>query len=412
MDLLVALIRNGACCVKDLKLGLGLGSILHDPSYTAKYYQFPGPYLDQTTPLEVIISLAQLYAAISLSVAGFKMLSSKGVFRLMRLNRVADLFQTARRERQERQEKKKKEEQEVKESKPDATADTCKATDISDTADELIHKSLYHEANNALRNSWEGMALFVTGVGFFWFSAHSIHITPTNWIGGLPAFMHALTVMQTALLYFLYCMLNDGAKGIQSSKTALETIENLSVIDKEKKNMKGKKEGAKPEWLTFETYNFLLDEDWEPFWVAGGALTLDGMAEDKLFEKETELLQSKLKAIIESEIIMDSETSAQLEKRAQKMRWEGYQQYCCFIFNLFAFYGYMMALVAYYFDDDDIQPGYIKNSKFGYSNEDADWTGNFVGDVMWTMEPIFIFSTSMLIRRKSKRRTGKKLKSD
>jgi len=208
MDLLVALIRNGACCVKDLKLGLGLGSILHDPSYTAKYYQFPGPYLDQTTPLEVIISLAQLYAAISLSVAGFKMLSSKGVFRLMRLNRVADLFQTARRERQERQErqeKKKKEEQEVKESKPDTTADTCKATDISDTADELIHKSLSHEANNALRNSWEGMALFVTGVGFFWFSA--LYPYHANQLDRRPASLHARSHCDadcTPLLLILY----------------------------------------------------------------------------------------------------------------------------------------------------------------------------------------------------------------
>ena len=60
-------------------------------------------------------------------------------------------------------------------------------------------------------------------------------------------------------------------------------------------------------------------------------------------------------------------------------------------------------------------------------NEDADWHGNFFGDVMWTVEPIVILSSPMLatyIRTQSKLTTkigkkkttsgddGKKNKSD
>lgn len=418
IDLVVALIRNGSCCVKDLKLFPS--SILHNPSYTAKYYKFPPPHLDQTTPLEIAICLCQFYACISLAVTGFRMLSSRGVFKLLRLNRVADLFQAAKQQQKEQKEKKEKQSRQEKEtpSKPNAaTGDTCEATDtIGTTTAEFIRQSLSHEANAALRNTWEGMALFVTGVGFFWFSAHSLHITGTNWIGGLPAFMHALMVMQTALLYFLYCMLADGAKCLRRSKTALQVIEELSGIDKDKKATKGKgkKKGdvEAPVWLTFETYNLLLDEDWNPFWSTGHLSTVDKMAEDKMFEKETELIRSKVKSLTESDVIMDSDTTARLQEQARKLKWDGYQQYTCFILNCFAFYGYMMALVTYYFDDEEIQPNYIKTSKFGYSNEDADWTGNFIGDAMWTVEPILIFTTPLLYGLTSVRKSSKKVKSD
>jgi len=423
MDIIVALIRNGACCVKDLRL-LPY-SVLHDPSYTAKFYRFPGPHLDQTTPLEVIISLAQLYGCISLSLAGLKMLSSKGVFKLLRLNRTADLFQAANRARREKRETEEKEASSKKQSssKPDTTANTCDTTDTkadstnADTAEEFIRKSLAQEANAALRGTWEGMALFVTGVGFFWFSAHSLHVTGTGWIGGLPAFIHALLMMQMALVYFLYTMYKDSARNIRRSKQALLVIEELSAIDdmnKKYKKDKNKKEVAVVEtrWLTFETYNLLLGDDWNPFWAKGDVSSVDRMAEGKMFEKEIELLKSNVKSFTESEVIMDSKTAARLEKRAETFKWEGYREFGSLIFNCFAFYGYAMALVSYYFDDEETQPGYIKNCKFGYSNMDADWTGNFVGDVMWTVEPIFIVSMPIVMRLMSKRETNKKIKSD
>jgi len=219
--------------MKDLKL-LPY-SILHDPSYTAKFYTFPSPHLDQTTPLEIIIFLAQLYACISLSVAGFKMLSSKGVKKLVRLNRVADLYNAARRSKQEQKET-TKQSKETTTASSNSDADTCTAPDATSTlAQEFIRQSLSHEANAALRSTWEGMALFVTGVGFFWFCGNSFHITSIDWIGGLPAFINALIMMQIALLYFLFCMLKDGSQGIRRSKIALQTIGELSAIDEKKK---------------------------------------------------------------------------------------------------------------------------------------------------------------------------------
>jgi len=390
--------------VKDLKLLQD--SILHDPSYTATFYKFSSPHLDQTTPLEIIICLAQLYACISLSVAGFKMLSVRGVFKLTRLNRVADLYHAAKKRRQEQKESEKPN----KETKATA-ADECTAPNATTNfAQELVRQSLSNEANVALRSTWEGMALFVTGVGFFWFCANSLHITNTDWIGGLPAFMHALAMMQIALVFFLFCMLKDGSQSIRRSKIALQTIEELSAIDEEKKGLKSKKKDD-ISWLTFERYNLLIDKDWNPFWETGDVSKVDKMAEEKMLEKETELLESKVKSLTEADVIINSKTREQIENQAHKLKWDGYQQYICFVFNLFAFYGYMMGLIAYYFDDDENQPSYVKNVKFGYANEDADWTGNFVGDAMWTIEPLFILSTPFLVRLANTRKKDK-MKTD
>ena len=61
--------------------------------------------------------------------------------------------------------------------------------------------------------------------------------------------------------------------------------------------------------------------------------------------------------------------------------------------NFIAFYGYLMAIVGFYYPDDDFQPTWIQTMKFGYDNNFADWSGNFAGDLMWTIEPIVILSS-------------------
>ena len=42
------------------------------------------------------------------------------------------------------------------------------------------------------------------------------------------------------------------------------------------------------------------------------------------------------------------------------------------------------------FDANEDQPAAIRQMKLGYSNDEADWGGNFAGDFMWTAEPIFL----------------------
>jgi hypothetical protein len=56
-----------------------------------------------------------------------------------------------------------------------------------------------------------------------------------------------------------------------------------------------------------------------------------------------------------------------------------------------------MAPLTFYYDDEEAQPMHIQSMKFFYANADADWTGNFLGDFCWTVEPIIILFSPVLI---------------
>ena len=56
-----------------------------------------------------------------------------------------------------------------------------------------------------------------------------------------------------------------------------------------------------------------------------------------------------------------------------------------------------MAPLTFYYHDEEAQPFHIQAMKFNYSNTEADWTGNFLGDLMWTVEPIVILGSPFLI---------------
>jgi heme/copper-type cytochrome/quinol oxidase subunit 2 len=53
--------------------------------------------------------------------------------------------------------------------------------------------------------------------------------------------------------------------------------------------------------------------------------------------------------------------------------------------------------VVYYYNKEDFQPSAIRGLKLGMTNADADWHGNLAGDLMWTIEPIVILSSSMIM---------------
>lgn len=120
----------------------------------------------------------------------------------------------------------------------------------------------------------------------------------------------------------------------------------------------------------------------------------------KQFAKDIESIQSELDIIMTSK---DAEQfdmlSEELNYNARKERLEGWREYIYFILNLLAFYGYLLAVIVYIWDDESNQPGYIyiDQIKLGWTNDYADWAGNFLGDFMWTIEPIIILSSPFLI---------------
>ena len=77
MDSIVQLIRNALCVTKDL--GLLSNTILWDSKIPSQYYKFVEPF-NKTTPLEVMISIAQTYVIYSGIPSSIKMIYTNCVF--------------------------------------------------------------------------------------------------------------------------------------------------------------------------------------------------------------------------------------------------------------------------------------------------------------------------------------------
>jgi hypothetical protein len=368
MDAIVQLVRNALCCVKDLNLFAS--SRLYDPSYTSQYYTFPSPHLNQTTPLELLIAITQLYACVTCTISGFKLILNQGVRKLRSLTKVATMMKD-------------------------------KYKDIkSQKVVSLIQKSIMNEANVALRNTFVGICVAAIGVAFFWLFANSLHITDAGWIGGLPALIHSLEVMEVALLPLLYLMLKDAARSFSKAERVRELLQKF-VTDKSKV---GKDDDT---WIDLETFTLLQNSKWTPSWTES-----DAVADEKVLAKEVEGVETKIKLWTSGNATIISEDLAiALQDISVECKLVGYREYLYFVLNFIAFYGYLLGIICYYFDKDEDQHYVVTSLKFGTTNAVADWTGNFAGDLMWTIEPAIILLSPIIIRRMA-RQDKSKIKSD
>jgi len=370
MDAIIQFVRNALCCVKDLELG---SSILHDPNYTSKYYTFPGPHLNQTTPLEILIAITQLYACISCTISGLKLMWNQG---LMKLKKLAEIIDTI---------KDKLKNDKVKKSKKTTS---------------LVQESMMNEANQAMKNIFVGICVAATGITFFWLAGNSFHITEAGWIGGLPALIYALIVAEIALIPLLYYMLKDASSKFSKARKIGGLVQKYNV----NKNKEKKDDDT---WIDLDTFVILQGDQWTPCW------TLDNKVDEKILTKDIEAVETKVKVLTTSNsTILSDDLAQQLQRISLKCKMEGYIDYVYFILNFVAFYGYMLGVLCYYFDKEEDQHYVLASIKFGATNEVADWTGNFAGDLMWTIEPIIILLSPVLLSRMITQEEKRKLKSD
>ena len=361
MDAVVQFLRNAMCCCKDLHLFAG--TKLHDPKHTAKYYNFPEP-LNQTTPLELLICTTQLYACISTTLSGYRLIMESGYGKLRRVNRLVEIH----------------------------------SRDSRDTlADKIATESLLKERAAARRSIFIGANVISIGISFFWLFANSLHVTDTDWIGGVPGLIHALTVMEIGLIPLLYFMLEDG----------FGQLANASRLQKLVKMLQSG--GVSEDALNVETYQWIVTGGWSPFWIQeyGAFEPLpDEVADTKEMNDQIAKLSTTLGAITTTRVKKEDQsvvstalqtTATRLEADISMVRMEGYREFLYFILNWIAFYGYMLGIIVYYYEQEEFQPWHIRRMKFGLKNEDADWNGNFAGDLMWTIEPIIILTSPMLL---------------
>jgi hypothetical protein len=360
MDGLVQFVRNALCCVKDLKLLHS--SPLYDASFVHLFYKMPEPYLSKTTPLEVLIAITQLYAAIGLSVLGVKLIFLQGLKKMIRLNRVADLLNE-------------------------------KSYKLNKLAVKIVNSSLQEESDNALRSTFVGFLVFGTGLTFFWLFGNSLHVTEWGLIGGVPGLVHAITVAEVLMIPLLWYMVKDGFAGIKKSNKIRSLVQ--SVKGKKQKDMNDN-------WITLDTYTMFLAKDgFAPFWIEPPSSRADIHAEEKMFIKEVEIIAKNV-TVVPTATVLSDEKEDELESEAISSKLYGYRELLVFVINLVAFYGYLMGILAFHFDKEDEQHHVVRSMMFHQSNEYADWAGNLAGDLAWTIEPLVIMASPFIISRLSK----------
>jgi len=238
-------------------------------------------------------------------------------------------------------------------------------------------------------------------VAFWWLFANSWHITETPWLGGLLGLIDALTVMEICLLPLLVFMIVDGLAYWNKYK---QTQDWIRVVES------GNTSLFKPDALKVTTYE-IMAPDWVPFWESGSK-SLTPAQESKQLDQEIATVEKTLAQWFPEDDADDANKKKDDNEKEEKIRKQavektlqtmkdslfglsvkGYCEFFYFVVNSVAFYGYLMAIVAFYYPDDTAQPYYVQTLKFGYANAIADWTGNFAGDFMWTIEPIVILGS-------------------
>ena len=307
MDAVVQFIQNALCCVKDLHL---FGStFIYDANYTQEYLGQLMEPLNKTTPLEVAISLTQLYACISNTRGGISLLNTS----LGKLRRVVRLVE-------------KRMVNPVK--------------NFTD-ADRIVNESLIKEGKNAFRGVFVGTLVAPIGIAFFWLFINSWHVTEVDWFGGLSALIHALEVMEVCLLPLLYFMIADGLATLNKCKTAKKLI---STIQQESLSRSS---------VSISTFESMTS--WAPFWDGGVSMLSsdeDELEEEKKLAKEVEAVQKQLDTWFPSEKDKKkgekeaklskaafAEAEEKLETSIHTNRMAGYREFVYFVLNFIAFYG-------------------------------------------------------------------------
>ena len=289
MDAIVQFLRNFLCCIKDL--GLFPESRLYDESISVKFFHAPEP-INLTTPLEYLICITQFYAFASGVISGINMLTSR---RYQRLERLLVIWGQTKKE--------------------------------GDKASQrIISESLIREMEKALRNLVVGLCVFPLGFAFLWLAANSLHITSTNWIGGLPALIHALEVMEIFLLPLLYFMWTDAGALLRASKRMLSLKKKI-----DHSNGQAFFEGGE---VNAVTYNWLVPA-WSPFWQTDDMDFSNQVQLEKLFATELKTIDANVKELSKTGgSKLGTNASFQIEIRAWKSYKEGQREYICKLYLL------------------------------------------------------------------------------
>jgi hypothetical protein len=199
--------------------------------------------------------------------------------------------------------------------------------------------------------------------------------------------------MEIGLLPLLYYMLTDSIELIGKAARMQYLV---SILRKCRTSIP-------LEIVNQETYKIMRTEGWNPFWSGGMTSAIeDDAQEQKLIDDEIATLTNTMNKFAQQDDKTNKraiqQTAERLENDVLFVRYQGYREFLYFVINFIAFYGYLLGILAYYFpEDSEHHPFAVRAMKFGMTSQEADWHGNFAGDLMWTIEPLIILGSPMLL---------------
>ncbi|GMI01180.1 hypothetical protein TrLO_g3856 [Triparma laevis f. longispina] len=431
----VGLARNGLCCLKDLFPSLASpitstwlwSKISLLPPFPLLTTLLPTDLLaafSQTTWLELLIFPLQTFAMIWLTKTGFLGVqasisnlnsipkweaSLEGCKRnLTSINSDDDGDSTVRKSGRSRTPSKK-----LKERNYSLSGLAPSSPSILLASTLLLETSLKDYKTQKLKDLMESFSCLIIGPAFFWLSCNSLHVTSTSYIGGIDGVIIALCFMEVALvpcLIFMFWKAEDQKKMERKMEAFAEwgfdgdlafdtdkpdknlfdwvcsavEIRSSTSIQSADETPKKKDRDAEDVMLyelsLFEGFGSESEKNSTiyPWW--GGA----EKDFDELTKEAFGTVVSGIEAVSDSNALIHDALPF-IQGGGERLALEVYRLWAYFFLNFFAFYGYLMAPVTYYTPVG--HNGLSDFLKFRMSDEDADWAGNFAGDLCWTIEP-------------------------
>eukprot|EP01038_Epipyxis_sp_PR26KG_P005790 gene5790-7988_t len=266
----------------------------------------------------------------------------------------------------------------------------------------LIHHSVTENINRAYNQSVSGFLNLVIGVAFLFLALNSFHIeVPSH---PLPL-VNALISMEIALIYFLFQMGYSFSKNLSKSYYKYAMIKRIES-----------KEGSVNTYQTLllfchslgqnknlmEIFQSLLAHDTvcDLTYITHGLALGSVQLEEDLIRDITNInrLLNTNKTITSTNYKQNIANNNSLISSLHEQSLSDYIESCfdmlLLVLNSIAFYGYFMTILAFYFPQsyftNPLHNGIISHLLLNMTHDNADWYGNFAGDLAWTIEPLLI----------------------
>ena len=377
----VQLLRNAFCVMKSL---LPPSNFLQLPLFTDSSF-YP---LTITTSIELLIAPTQL-AAVFLNIAsGFKNIR-EGISNANRttvwLNAINRIF--------------------ISEPFKSSSSEFL-----------IIKQGLESDRVLSRRRTFIGFLELIFGVAFIFLTLNTLHIVgPTH----PKPLIDALISMEIGLAYILVIMWQSFTRKVRDYskiRRLISTVKSLKARTAGALLLGAMDSGFAEDGL-FDAFMF-FDATYAPLWRTKNTSKTLSLADEIQTEfRNVTAVFLKLKAVKASaeETTTDCSLLSSLKKQEFETMLQAPQELIYFALNFTAGYGYLLGILAFYIPEvknnglgmanflaaslDSAGESYswCKFLMFGLTHADADWYGNFAGDVAWTIEPILmLYSASFL----------------